>query len=61
MDAEQLNHVGTRVLDAAFAVHSSLGPGLLESAYKGFGGGLMGFRDERRGRGGKTLRSRRIL
>ena len=34
MDAEQLNHVGTRVLDAAFAVHSSLGPGLLESAYK---------------------------
>jgi GxxExxY protein len=34
MNGESLNQLGKRVLDAAFVVHSSLGPGLLESAYK---------------------------
>ena len=34
MDERELNALATRVLDAAFAVHSALGPGLLESAYK---------------------------
>ena len=34
MDEAALNLLATRVLDAAFAVHSALGPGLLESAYK---------------------------
>jgi GxxExxY protein len=28
------NEIGTLVLDAAFEVHRSLGPGLLESAYE---------------------------
>lgn len=28
------NEIGTKVLDAAFKVHSALGPGLLESAYQ---------------------------
>lgn len=28
------NEVGTMVLNAAFYVHSKLGPGLLESIYK---------------------------
>ena len=28
------DHVGTLILDAAFIVHKSLGPGLLESAYE---------------------------
>jgi GxxExxY protein len=28
------NRVGTLILDAAFKVHSALGPGLLESAYE---------------------------
>jgi GxxExxY protein len=31
---EQLNHTTGQVLDAAIKVHSALGPGLLESAYK---------------------------
>jgi len=30
----ELNHLSQQVLDAAFRVHSSLGPGLLESAYE---------------------------
>jgi GxxExxY protein len=34
MDAEVLNQRSKVVLDAAFAVHSELGPGLLESTYK---------------------------
>jgi GxxExxY protein len=34
MDAEALNQLSKTVLDAAFAVHSELGPGLLESTYK---------------------------
>src|SRR5258708_4438113 len=34
MDAEALNQISKTVLDAAFAVHSELGPGLLESTYK---------------------------
>jgi GxxExxY protein len=29
-----LNQIGTIILDAAFSVHRSLGPGLLESAYE---------------------------
>lgn len=31
---EELNLLAKRVLDAAFRVHSALGPGLLESAYR---------------------------
>jgi GxxExxY protein len=34
MDKEELNQVGKQILNAAFVVHSFLGPGLLESAYK---------------------------
>jgi GxxExxY protein len=34
MTAEQLNVIAKSALDAAFVVHSELGPGLLESAYK---------------------------
>src|SRR5260370_38973585 len=34
MDAEALNQLSKAALDAAFAVHSELGPGLLESTYK---------------------------
>ena len=34
LTAEQLNKLGDRVLDAAFAVHSTLGPGLLEGTYQ---------------------------
>jgi GxxExxY protein len=34
MDAEALNQLSKTVLDAAFTVHSELGPGLLESTYK---------------------------
>lgn len=30
----EVNKVGTAVMDAAFAVHRSLGPGLLESVYE---------------------------
>jgi GxxExxY protein len=33
MESEQLNAFSRQVLDAAFRVHSALGPGLLESAY----------------------------
>jgi GxxExxY protein len=31
MDAEGLNSLSKRALDAAYAVHTELGPGLLES------------------------------
>lgn len=31
---EAVNLVGRSVMDAAFAVHRALGPGLLESAYE---------------------------
>ena len=34
MTAEQLESLAKRTLDCAFAVHSTFGPGLLESAYK---------------------------
>jgi hypothetical protein len=34
MDPEALNQLSKAVLDAAFAVHSELGPELLESTYK---------------------------
>ncbi|MDQ3124174.1 MAG: GxxExxY protein [Pseudomonadota bacterium] len=30
----RVNHVGRAVMDAAFAVHRALGPGLLESVYE---------------------------
>ena len=33
MVAEELNALAKQVLDAAFAVHTQLGPGLLESSY----------------------------
>ncbi len=33
MTAEELNALSKRVLDAAYAVHTALGPGLLESTY----------------------------
>jgi GxxExxY protein len=33
LEPEELNRLAKRVLDAAFRVHSALGPGLLESAY----------------------------
>ncbi len=33
MDSEALNLLAKRTLDAAFRVHTVLGPGLLESAY----------------------------
>jgi GxxExxY protein len=32
--SEELNRVGKAAMDAAFAVHSALGPGLLESVYE---------------------------
>jgi GxxExxY protein len=31
--SEELNALSKRVLDAAFVVHTALGPGLLESTY----------------------------
>jgi GxxExxY protein len=34
MDQERLNQLATITLDCAFCVHKTLGPGLLESAYK---------------------------
>ncbi len=34
MDEAALNALARQVLDAAFAVHTALGPGLLESAYE---------------------------
>lgn len=34
MITEEINQLATRVLDAAFAVHRGLGPGLLESVYE---------------------------
>lgn len=32
--SEAVNQVGRRVMDAAFIVHRTLGPGLLESVYE---------------------------
>jgi GxxExxY protein len=34
MDEDGLNRLAKAALDAVFAVHSELGPGLLESTYK---------------------------
>jgi len=34
MGLGELNRLSERILGAAFAVHTSLGPGLLESAYE---------------------------
>ena len=34
MDEAQLNQLSNVVMDAAYAVHTQLGPGLLETAYK---------------------------
>jgi len=34
MTRDQLDQLGTRILDAAFEVHRVLGPGLLENAYE---------------------------
>ncbi len=34
MDEAELNGLSKQVLDAAFAVHTALGPGLLESTYR---------------------------
>ena len=34
MDALHENEIGDRILDAAFALHRDLGPGLLESVYE---------------------------
>jgi GxxExxY protein len=34
IDAESMNQLSGAVLEGAFVVHSELGPGLLESAYK---------------------------
>jgi GxxExxY protein len=34
MTAERLNELSHEIMSAAYAVHSELGPGLLESAYK---------------------------
>lgn len=34
MDIQELNGLSERILGAAFAVHTALGPGLLESAYE---------------------------
>jgi GxxExxY protein len=33
MNGEELNAISRRILDAAYAVHNTLGPGLLENAY----------------------------
>ncbi len=34
MNAERLNQWSGVIIDAAFTIHSALGPGLLESAYQ---------------------------
>ncbi|GAB4092874.1 GxxExxY protein [Flaviaesturariibacter terrae] len=34
MTAQELNRIGAEIVDAAIKVHRTLGPGLLESAYK---------------------------
>ncbi|RYD97012.1 MAG: GxxExxY protein [Sphingobacteriales bacterium] len=34
MTAQELNRIGGEIVDAAIKVHRTLGPGLLESAYK---------------------------
>jgi GxxExxY protein len=34
METEQLNQVSGQIVDAAFHIHSKLGPGLLESVYE---------------------------
>jgi GxxExxY protein len=34
MTTEDLNELSRQVINAAYAVHTALGPGLLESAYK---------------------------
>jgi GxxExxY protein len=34
MDADALNRLSSRIIEAAIEIHSTLGPGLLESAYR---------------------------
>jgi GxxExxY protein len=33
-DLQALNHLSSRIIEAAIEIHSALGPGLLESVYR---------------------------